>query len=74
MAVVMVVDDTDSARDSVVRLLRLAGHSAVPARNGREALDFLEHTRPDLMLLDISMPGLDGLSVLEALRTHPRWR
>jgi len=76
----MVVDDADLARQSIVRLLRQQGYDAVEAADGREALDALNapdgpsrHV-PDLILLDIAMPGLDGLALLEMLHADPRWK
>lgn len=71
---VLVVDDTDSARDVVQRILRFHGVQAVGARSGPEALSLLEEASPDLILLDVSMPEMDGLTVLERIRDNPRWR
>jgi CheY-like chemotaxis protein len=70
---VLVVDDTDSAREVAERILRLHGVQAVGARNGDEALSMLDGLDPDLILLDVSMPGMDGLTLLERLRQIPRW-
>lgn len=71
---VLVVDDTDSARDVTERILRHHGLQAAGARSGEEALTLLDQIDPDLILLDVSMPGMDGLTLLERLRQHPRWR
>jgi CheY-like chemotaxis protein len=70
---VLVVDDTDSAREVAERILRFNGVQAVGARSGDEALSILERVDPDLILLDVSMPGMDGLMLLERLRQIPRW-
>lgn len=70
---VLIVDDTDSAREVAERILRFHGVQAVGARSGDEALLILDDLDPDLMLLDVSMPGMDGLSLLAVLRDDPRW-
>jgi CheY-like chemotaxis protein len=68
---VLVVDD----EPHVVWMLRFSleaeGYRALSARDGREALDQIRLHRPELMLLDIMMPVMDGWSVLEELRTWP---
>ena len=70
---VLVVDDTDSARDIAARILRHSGMDVVGAQSGPEALTILEGFTPDLILLDLAMPEMDGLTLLERLREHPRW-
>lgn len=70
---VLIVDDTDSAREVAERILRFHGVQAVGARSGDEALLLLERIDPDLMLLDVSMPGMDGLTLLERIRQDHRW-
>ena len=71
---VLVVDDTDSARDVAERILRFYGVDTIGARSGVEALELLEKDLPDLILLDISMPEMDGLTFLEHLRQQPRFQ
>ena len=61
-------DDNDFNRQLVDHLLRRRGHDVVVARDGRQAVEALEHSSFDLMLLDIQMPELDGFQVIEALR------
>jgi CheY-like chemotaxis protein len=70
---VLVVDDTDSARDVAERILRFYGVQAMGAKSGAEALTVLEQVQPDLILLDIAMPDMDGLGFLERLRKDTRW-
>ena len=70
---VLVVDDTDSARDVAERILRFYGVEAIGARSGAEALEILNDQSPDLILLDISMPEMDGLTLLEQIRQDVRW-
>lgn len=74
MTRILVVDDEASARNALMRLLRHEGYEVVGAGNGREALDFLGTGSPDLVLLDLMMPELDGLELLEILHEHPQWK
>ncbi len=71
---VLVVDDDPDILAFHSRLVTQQGHRAIHARNGREALDLLETTRPSLVLLDLMMPELDGFHVLDALRARETTR
>jgi signal transduction histidine kinase/AraC-like DNA-binding protein/ABC-type sugar transport system substrate-binding protein/DNA-binding LytR/AlgR family response regulator len=72
--VVLVVDDDPGILDLHCRLVEQAGCRAVCARNGRAALEVLEYTQPDLILLDLMMPELNGFAVLDALRAREMTR
>jgi CheY-like chemotaxis protein len=74
MPTVMVVDDTAVIRETVARLLRHEGFETVCAANGKEALSKLQLSLPDLIILDLMMPVMDGLRCLEELRRHPQWQ
>ncbi len=65
---VLVVDDSDTVRRSVREVLELAGIEVEEANSGKAALESVYKKVPDLLLLDLSMPGMNGLSVLKALR------
>ncbi len=67
-ATVLVVDDEQDIRDASERILNRAGFQALKASGGGEALDFLEKERIDIVLLDLKMPGMDGLEVLHRIR------
>lgn len=67
----LVVDDDDFYRDSIANMLRQAGHQVDTAPNGEHALSIMRNRPPDLLLLDMVMPGMDGLAVIEAMRTDP---
>ena len=67
MAVVLVVEDLREAREGLRILLRRRGYEAVGASGGREALELLAAGAIDLILLDLSMPDLDGFEVLRRL-------
>ena len=65
---IMVVDDEPQILKLLDRTLKTEGYDVVVADNGRPALDMLEEHRPDLVILDIMMPGLDGFQVLNLIR------
>jgi CheY-like chemotaxis protein len=69
---VLIVDDTRDARDMMARLLRLDGYTCVTAEGGPEALRSVELNHPDIVLLDLMMPGMDGFEVLQRLRSDHR--
>jgi two-component system KDP operon response regulator KdpE len=66
---ILVVDDNPDDRKLFKRMLEGAGYSVVESSSGREALTAVEKTRFDLMILDLSMPDLDGFDVLRAVRS-----
>jgi CheY-like chemotaxis protein len=65
---VLVVDDDPLVRDLLVQFLSLRGYRALGVKDGYEALRMVEDTTPDLILLDMVMPGMAGIDVLQALR------
>ena len=71
MATILVVDDDQDNNDMLCRLLRTCGHRTVGAFSGEGALALLGSERPDLIILDVMMPGMDGLEVLRIIRTTP---
>ena len=73
MASVLVVEDEGDSREFVARFLERSGHQVTTAQNGREALQRLLNHRADIVVLDIRMPELDGISLLEVLRSYLRW-
>src|SRR5262245_50452847 len=68
MATILVADDEKNIRSTLARGLQLEGHATVEAENGLEALALLEAGDIDLVILDLQMPGLDGLGLLEKMR------
>src|SRR5829696_2882552 len=74
MSTILVVDDTALARESVARLLEFEGFTTLKARNGREAWAMMYHDRPDLVLLDLMMPEMDGVTFLSMLRRSLLWK
>jgi CheY-like chemotaxis protein len=71
---ILIVDDTADARDILARLLRRHGISALTAANGLTALSVIAEQRPDLVILDLMMPEMDGIEVLQKLRADPRFK
>jgi two-component system OmpR family response regulator len=67
-AAVLVVDDDEFIRDLVSSALRIAGFATSTAIGGREALDLISRARPDLIVLDVGLPGVDGFEVCRRLR------
>jgi CheY-like chemotaxis protein len=70
---VLVADDKESSREFVRVALERAGLIVEEAKDGQEALDRLTETTPELVLLDIHMPRLDGFSVLQRIREDARY-
>ncbi|MDD3492339.1 MAG: response regulator [Candidatus Thermoplasmatota archaeon] len=70
---VMVVDDEYEVADIVKKMLESEGLEVTTAHDGREALDKLEEQQPDLILLDIMMPGMDGWETLRAIKRDQRF-
>jgi CheY-like chemotaxis protein len=66
--IVMVVDDTADVRELMSMQLRLLGYEVVEATNGQEAVEVARQTCPALILMDIHMPVMDGLSAVRLIR------
>ena len=67
---ILLVDDEQAILRILSIKLRISGYDVVTAPSGREALELIDSARPDLMLLDVIMPGMNGFAVLQELRTH----
>lgn len=70
-ATVLVVDDDPDTVETMRDILEEEGHTVLSARNGREGLDLALRYVPDLVLLDLDMPVMDGRAFLDALRKLP---
>jgi PAS domain S-box-containing protein len=71
---VLVVEDNVDTGDSLSLLLRLHGHDVQLARTGPTALELASVSRPDVVLLDIGLPGMDGYQVAKQLRARPEFQ
>ena len=65
---VLVVDDEEAIRSTMKQAIDYAGHDCLLARSGQEGLDVVERESPDVVFLDIKMPGMDGLEVLKRIK------
>src|SRR5436305_3699898 len=68
MSTILVAEDNANTRRPLVHLLKMAGYQVVTASNAFEAMAAAHQAEPDLMLLDVSMPPIDGLTLLSRLR------
>ncbi len=68
---ILVVDDETAIRNLLIDLLGDEGYAVVAASNGRAALAIAQQQRPDLILMDVMMPELDGLETLQHIRALP---
>lgn len=73
MKTVLVVDDELDIADAVKSILEDEGYHVVVCANGREALQRLDTTRPDLAIVDIMMPVMNGFETIRAIRKHPEF-
>ena len=69
--VVLIVEDHDDTREMLQLLLQVFGCRVIPAHDGEEAMSLAEQSIPDLILMDMRMPCLDGLAVTRMIRSHP---
>src|SRR5688572_29634456 len=65
---ILVVDDDDDIRDFAAVRLQFAGYHVITAKDGNDALAIARQRRPDLVVLDVWMPGMDGIDVCYELR------
>lgn len=68
---ILVVEDDSDIRMATARVLRKAGHRVEEAEAGAQALERVRQDRPDLVLLDVDMPDMDGYAVCRAIKTDP---
>ena len=71
---ILIVDDHADTAEALKRLLRHFGQEAATVPGGAEALAMLRVRKPTLMVLDVQMPGMDGMAVLRAMKAHDDWK
>ena len=74
MKTVMLVDDSATILMSMEAILSQAGLRVVTASNGEQALQLLQKGKPDLIITDLNMPGMDGISLIKHVRQMPGMR
>ena len=74
MCSVLIVEDTPIVREPLEKLLRYEGFDTVATSNGVEALEAMKTCTPDVILLDVAMPKMNGVEFLHQLRGEERWR
>ena len=70
----LVVEDFEDSRFMMRRLLEMAGYEVLEATDGQEAMVVAERERPALILMDLSLPRVDGLAATRQIRQHPELR
>lgn len=73
-AVVLIAEDHEDSRDALRTLLDALGYRVLVAQNGAEAVDVALAERPDIILMDMMMPAVDGFQATRTLRAHPDFR
>ncbi len=68
MTTVLVVDDEPGLRTVMSNILTSSGYNVITAENGKKAIDTVRTTLPDLIFLDIRLPDMDGLQILEEIK------
>lgn len=71
---ILIVDDEPNIVVPLQFLMEQNGYQALVAQSGEEALEIISKEQPDLVLLDIMLPGIDGFEVCEIVRLKPEWR
>jgi CheY-like chemotaxis protein len=71
---ILLADDNAPSRELMREILEACGYDVAEAANGREALDVIRKSPPDIVLLDLQMPVMDGFAVIHAVRSDERLR
>ena len=70
---IMIVDDEEDIRVSVSNIFEISGYEVIKAEDGYDCLDKLEYGTPDIVILDIMMPGMNGWDVAARIKENPKW-
>jgi DNA-binding response OmpR family regulator len=71
---ILLIEDEPMNIQALSAILKQEGYQISVATNGQQALDVLERVRPDLILLDVMMPGIDGFQTCQRIKASTRWR
>jgi CheY-like chemotaxis protein len=72
MGKILIVDDVKTDREILGKVVAQSGHSPIYAEDGEQALSAAREVQPDLILLDVVMPGMDGFKVCRSLKADPK--
>ena len=70
---IMIVDDEEDIRVSVSQIFEISGYEVTKAEDGNDCLNKLEHAIPNLVILDIMMPGMNGWDVAARIKENSKW-
>ncbi len=68
---IVIIEDDKVIRENLIDILKLSGYDALPAKSGKSGIQLIEHSNPDLIICDTSLPELDGYGVLHILNNKP---
>ena len=71
---VLIVEDTEDNRQMLTRLLQMSGYRVVEATNGKEAVEIAAREHPEIILMDLSLPMIDGLAATRRIRSLPEMK
>jgi len=71
---ILYVEDAEVIRDTIARLLEVYGYKVAYARNGKEGVEMAQQWKPDLVLMDLRMPIMDGYKAINAIKFNPQTR
>jgi len=72
MPMLLLVEDNEMNRDAISRLLERRGFSVLTAEDGEQGLQLCRESRPDLVLVDLGLPGIDGFEVTRQIKADPQ--
>jgi DNA-binding response OmpR family regulator len=70
---IMIVDDEEDIRTSVGQIFEISGYEVTKAEDGNDCINKLERETPDIVILDIMMPGMNGWDVAARIKENPKW-
>lgn len=71
MKTVLIIEDNEEIRENTCEFLELSGFNVISSQNGKEGVAAAAHTRPDVIVCDILMPGINGYDVIRQLKNNP---
>jgi two-component system cell cycle response regulator DivK len=74
MSTILIVEDNEASRDALARRLERRNYSVLTAADGQQGVSVAHHAKPDLILMDLGMPGMDGWDATAALKTSSETR